>query len=996
MNYKSKKSKKGGVRSMDEIHRLKGIKSKETDTQNPYLQDIIDKRKFMERNKTNFKKNKKISLKSSTKILRPIHRTKIKNNVKSLEVDLAKKIVNALMQLGDNEKEFIMDSFDLPSPQEIKMQFDWNDDDDDESEEIAGEVKQPYFKIKETKNPDPSNIPMKDKGKNTKEDQIGTEIASGDDGQDHNDNDKDKKNLPEDKKDEVLPGFSDEEVDELLDEMIKKENNKEIEIQTDPIVEPKTEKKEIEIQTDKEKKSTKDTGIQSQLSDIVESDQESEDIMDEEMKQLEKELANELWKDKILNRNKKKETKDTGIQSQLSDIVESDEESDKPLVLQEQKVHDITIPKIGPKPVPKPSKLIIPDEETEEKPEVEVVIGEPTPPRKPDKKDDEFKDEAKEEVPKPKTKLQLLVEEYNKSASDDKKLLSIGKQPDFMFELAESGSWEEFSKLFKSIFVENSAFFKSAIFKFEYKAELFAFFILLKHFLDKLSIDRKIEELAKINVFFPELFQTQIIEEYLLFNNINVNFSIPYLTKAKKSKNSLGFDYLGIDLLQEISKLNEDKKISKFLKLTELFPEFVKNPQFCTIIKKTHKIIDVLHLIPFLDKDDCADIDWSLKLKNIMDANISKEDKDYYMIYFLLSVPNPDTVSILLKFYRRKQFNFKLLNSLISILNFDNRFIDNIKDERISRKFEDRIMELRESASLKEELWLWILQYAVTYDNIDDKLYYFQILNNYFMIVPKNTKNIFKKLLPFSNKDSRELQKLYLKENIEFIFKNYPKMKPRDGMKKKPNILKETAYFFNKYKEYLSDVYTDAGLNAMIYNYLVKDFYKYRFEGFALRSERILKDNLKILLRIKFESLMYNLKSDAYKKEMDKIEKVEGLKDIRQLRTDFYVSIKKEIDARRFHNILFLHDARVLPTMLLTQYVVLTEEELKKQEEEEEKSFLESIGEYIPDIKAEDMLGERSIEQELQYLYKMLDSNDAMISNLKTIHEQKKKDLEEK
>ena len=42
------------------------------------------------------------------------------------------------------------------------------------------------------------------------------------------------------------------------------------------------------------------------------------------------------------------------------------------------------------------------------------------------------------------------------------------------------------------------------------------------------------------------------------------------------------------------------------------------------------------------------------------------------------------------------------------------------------------------------------------------------------------------------------------------------------------------------------------------------------------------------------------------------------------------------------------------------------------------------------------MLGERTIEQELKYLYQMLDSNDSMISNLKTIHKRKNEDLEEK
>ena len=223
MNYQSKKSKKGGIRSMDEIHRLKGIKTK-TETKNPFLQDIVDQRKLMERTKNQFKKKKPIKkVTVNSGIFRPIH-TKKKTKVKNLDFDLAKKLADALIKLSDNEKEYIMDSFGLPSPQEIKMEFDW----DEESDGIVGKEKKPkkqsHFRIKETKKPTSDNIPIRDKGTKEKKQEIGTEIASGDDGKDNQDK------LPQDKKDLHLPGFSDQEIDDILEDLIeekKKENKKE-------------------------------------------------------------------------------------------------------------------------------------------------------------------------------------------------------------------------------------------------------------------------------------------------------------------------------------------------------------------------------------------------------------------------------------------------------------------------------------------------------------------------------------------------------------------------------------------------------------------------------------------------------------------------------------------------------------------------------------------------------------------------------------------------
>jgi len=538
-------------------------------------------------------------------------------------------------------------------------------------------------------------------------------------------------------------------------------------------------------------------------------------------------------------------------------------------------------------------------------------------------------------------------------------------------ELMMSDNWNNFEELLKSILIEDKrSYFKTKIFKFKEKSNLLLLLFMINWFLSKESIEEQSKKLQNLNLYYPELFTIKLEKE----DN--------WILENKKSVNSGIYDYVGKDLFEKLEK-NEDssEKIREMLKLSEIFPEFMDENKFCKLINDTKKVKDIIHLIPFLSNEHCQEegskINWNKKLEMLMNEELEEEEKNEYIILFFLSIPNIEEVSGLLQIYRRKYFDFKIMKLLLSVLNFDKGFSSRIKNKKILENLDEKILKLRENDDIKNELWFWIKRFALSFINPDEKYYYFEILTNYFSLIPKEEGGLFKKLGTklgtVTGKGTRNLKNLKLKENILFIFENYDKMKKDEKM---PDLLKQTASFFNKYKFFISDTYQDKNLNIQLYNLILENKEIYKLKDVNIKDVKLDENNLKGLIKIKFESKMLHISEGVYKKQMKIIDKIGTFSDVRKLRADFYGLIKKEIDAKIFNNVIFINNNRINPKTLLVEYVIIKEEKLKKLEEEEEEFLKKKLPKWT------DLVGPRTITQEIDFVRSELDKQYISIQQL--------------
>lgn len=606
---------------------------------------------------------------------------------------------------------------------------------------------------------------------------------------------------------------------------------------------------------------------------------------------------------------------------------------------------------------------------------------------KENKEKKEKKSDLKINIPKNKnpdgvilTQISLdFFDKYNSLQKNKDNKIELGifqNKPEFYDILMNSDNWEDFEKTFKSIFIENSLFFKENIFKKVNENNLTLLIFIIDYFLENNDKENKIKKLKDISIFYPELFNRKVFTNYLFgFIETDVLSNTP-ISRKTTEKSVKSYEKIGKKMF-DIIDIDTKGNIKNTIELTELFPEFIKDEKFCKIIDNTKSIIDIVHLLPYLEEDTCIEINWTDKLESIMtNTNISKDEKDIYLIYFFLGIPELDKIAELLKHYRRKHYNFKLLNSLLNILNFDKRFSQNIKDKNVVKLFEERVLKLRENKLLKDELWFWLLNYCITF-NINEKYYYFEVLGNYFRLVPKisfvkkiltnkvidlkinKKKNIDVKI----NKDIRNLKDLYLKENIKFILSNYKNMVKTEKL---PDIFKQFAIFINTNRKHFNDIIIDKKLNSVLYNLVLEN----KFEGFKTINMKITNENLKPLLKIKFQSKMNDkLDKKQLKKQISIIEKINSKSEVKKLRVDFYMLIKNELDSNIFKNILFFDNIRIEPNIFIMQYI----DKLENNNNKEEKDNKELLKEQNRNENID--FANKTFSEKYNYLQSKLKSN---------------------
>lgn len=597
--------------------------------------------------------------------------------------------------------------------------------------------------------------------------------------------------------------------------------------------------------------------------------------------------------------------------------------------------------------------------------------------------------------------------EYHNSDTEDKvsgEIYFKSDQDKFDI-LIESKDWDEFEKIFKSIFIENSLYFKEKIFNKSESLNLILLIIIIKYFLKDVSKNKQVHKLKEISIFYPELFNQKVFTN-VLFGLIETDiFSktplLSTLSKKSSEKSVKSYDYLGKNLFNLID-IGKDGNVKNTIELAELFPEFVKDEKFCKIIDNTKSVIDVVHLLPYLEDNVCKNINWNDKLNDIINnSNISNDDKDKYLIYFFLSIPDLDKVAELLKYYRRKHYNFKLLNSLLNILNFDKRFQETIKDEKIIQLFESRVIELRKNQPLKDELWFWVLKYCITF-NVNEKYYYFQILGNYFRLIPKDDKNIFQRInikrkskfklekIKVEKKDKRDLNRLFIQENMEYILKNYQNMNKKVKL---PDVFEQFIVFINNNRKYFGDIFVDKKFNIKLYNLVSENANK--LEGFKLKALKLTEDNLKPVIKIKFEKKMIDKLNDfEFNRQLKIINKLVDKSGVKKLRVDFYMTIKNELNNNLFRHVLFYHNIRIEPIILMSQYLE-KRKDLKIEEEEKSKKNKERDEKNKDERKD---FNDKTFKEKYNILESKLEDNKGRLDILEEEEEVKriKKDLKQK
>lgn len=581
-----------------------------------------------------------------------------------------------------------------------------------------------------------------------------------------------------------------------------------------------------------------------------------------------------------------------------------------------------------------------------------------------------------EYLPDPKASQELIdiytkfqeMEQYINLDSEYKirlKFNEFKKLPKYYFLLFDSTNWENFLNTFQSIFVENSEYFQFEIFRKINSHSLSALLIIIKYFLYKYknNTEQKIKSLNKLNEFYPELFKKKSYGVYIFGKNLDNTF-LSFLGSRKEDNFVKSYEILGIDLFNQIDMETNDKEkmTTKTLKLTKLFPEFVKNQKFCKLVKDTDKIQDIIHLLVYLDQENC-NIDWKKKFLKLINMNINKDTKDQYILIFIFSINNISTCIDLITTYRRKNYNFDLLQNLLNILNFDTRFMDNIKDKDVKEKFQDKVLKLRETKELHQELWYWIKQYTIKYD--ENKKYYFNLLNNYFTIMnelPDKENVELKKMI------EKEISSLQLDKNLKYIIKNMKNYK----IDINPIIL--FTEFITKYSKFFDKYFSEVKFNIEVYNLIKINITNFKF--FILKDEDITETNLNTLLDIKYKSMMYNkLSLIELNNDLVKIKEITDKKSAKQLKTSFYMKIRSQLNSNTIRDLLYFDDIRLDPILLLSMIKNKIEENKKEIEEPEIKE--EDI------IVLDDNFDKKSIREKLKIMNEIIDKNDEEILELK-------------
>ena len=563
------------------------------------------------------------------------------------------------------------------------------------------------------------------------------------------------------------------------------------------------------------------------------------------------------------------------------------------------------------------------------------------------------------------------------------------KIPKVFNEFLLARNWEEYLKILRNLFIENAILFKEDIFKTYNKHLLSVFLVLLKYNLLQINENERLEKLTEINTFYPELFKTKTHGKYLALFGTDVTDSFFSFLGFNKIEDNETYKLLGKELL---SKQNELKKT---IKLTELFPEFVNDPEFCSVIKKSKNILDIIYLLPYLENITC-EIDWVNKLYEIADEPINKDQKDEFILLFLLSLPDPNIVVELLQKYRRRYYNFQILNNLLNILNFDKRFIEKINNKDIVEKFETKIDNLRQNDKIYDELWLWIIQYSIKFD-IKEKQYYFNVLNNYFKLIndiyqekcEKKKIKLFCDTIKFkelntnnnstikkitnkikSKKNLKDINDIFIIQNLKFIIENSSKINNNID----PILL--FVKFVNTYQKYFNNLLNDPFFNVEIYNLIIDN--KLQTKQLKIKTENINESNLQNLIKIKFQSIMKNkLNSNEYITEIKKIENIKNSKDIKLLLTKFFIRIRNEYNKGQFQNILYFDSLRLEPENIFSQILFILHEKEKNKEEEEKKKEQEKL------ISLENKnFVKKSLRNKIQTIKQEINKNEDKIKDL--------------
>lgn len=543
---------------------------------------------------------------------------------------------------------------------------------------------------------------------------------------------------------------------------------------------------------------------------------------------------------------------------------------------------------------------------------------------------------------------------YKETYNGDLSLEDYKKTKDFIRELLKNAGWEEFFDMFENIFIENHIFFKETIFDGNNEDNLNLFLTIIKYFLfgkmtgkyqEDINKDDRIKKLKELQKIYPEIFNTKTYKKTFW----------SFIGFGKKNSTVKSFDIIGKKLIEE-----NKGDLKNSIKISEIFPEFIKNKDFCSVIENSEKLQDILHLLPHLESDQC-NINWEIKFnKLIKDTNIPIEEKNQYIILFIMSIPNLNKIPILLKKYRYefKDQGYYILQKLLAILNYDKEFMDNIKDKKIKEIFDKRIDKLIEHKGIYDELWYWILKYAIKFD-YKIKKDYVMILSNYFNFA----KSIYDDKKINFKKEGKDLSQLRIQENMLFILKN---------IKEKNKIIHDFIKFINANSYYFDDLVNDKKFNVDMYK-LIRQKTRYT-DNFRIKSEKLNESNLQDLVKIKFHLGYTNFDSQKYQ---DYINKIEGFKyenDIRKIPANIYIKIRGEINNKRFDNLLFYKDLMLSPEKILKELIFMLKDKVKKEEETKENN-----------IKIKEDFNNKEIDEKIKDIEGIVIENEENIQNLKIL-----------
>ena len=540
-----------------------------------------------------------------------------------------------------------------------------------------------------------------------------------------------------------------------------------------------------------------------------------------------------------------------------------------------------------------------------------------------------------------------LYKKYKEEFSGTLDFKEFNTTKDFLqYLLDNSKDWNSFFNFFENIFIENALYFKEEIFQDENNLELFL--IILRKYLFTFTPEQRIEKLQNIQYFYPELFRkkTNKISKNLFGRIFNVKQGEPFIKSL---------EVIGKPMFE-----NNKDNIQNSIDLADIFPEFMNKPQFCKLIKDSKNILDILHLLPYLKEETCKDnnkINWIKKFNDLMNKKININDKNEYLLLLIMSIPNTNSITKILKEYRYKyNYNYYILKNLLSILNYDKTFMDKIKEEELKNRYVKRIEMLQKSNEIYEELWLWILKYAIRFE-IKSKQKYFDVLLQYINFGKNIYENKEKNVIP-------DIKSLKIKENLKFLL---------NKLNEKNNSFDEFINLLKNNYEYFDDVLNDKKFNIEVYK-LLKKQRKY-YDNIKIKNVLLNKDNIIDLAKIKFHLDYDKIDSSDYVKKINLIDEFTNTKDLKKLPANIYIKNRYEINNEKFEDLLFYDNFMLSPEVTIKQIIFRNKKKLESKEKENEE---------IKDV-IDDGFNEKGIDEKLKILEEKVLINEEDLQTIRTI-----------